>query len=318
MESLSTSSTVRAARSPEAADTLDRQGRPTSPRFVAGVARPHTARLALARSRTTRPFARHLRRAARRLRRAGARPVDGGVDLLLVETDLRHAQRQGRARRASTGAGDGRRAAADDLGARSPMLRAARSPARPSTPSGLGRHASPVGRRQLRAGRREMRPYVAELAAVADCSSSATPTPACPTPLASTTRRPETTGALRRVRRERLGQHRRRLLRHDARSHRGDRRGGRRRRAARAGSAGQCRFSGLEPLVVARTTELLNDRRAHQRHRLRPFRKLIRRTTTTPRSKSRATRCERRRRSSTSTWTRACSTRGGDDAPSST
>ena len=43
-------------------------------------------------------------------------------------------------------------------------------------------------------GAAEMRPYMADLARIADLlTSAAIPTPACPTPSASTTRAPETT-----------------------------------------------------------------------------------------------------------------------------
>ena len=55
--------------------------------------------------------------------------------------------------------------------------------------------------------------------------------------------------------------------------------------------------------------ELHDGRRAHQRHRLEALREADpRRATTTRRSRSRSTRCAAARTSSTSTWTRGCST----------
>ena len=96
-------------------------------------------------------------------------------------------------------------------------------------------------------------------------TSAATRTPGCRTRSASTTSCPaDTAGYLREFADERLGEHRRRLLRHDARSHRGDRRGGRRacrRAASTALDAGRQRivgrastqftqFAGLETLTI--------------------------------------------------------------------
>ena len=78
-----------------------------------------------------------------------------------------------------------------------------------------------------------------------------------------------------RVRHQRLRQHRRRLLRHDAGSHRGDRRRRRRPAAAQPSSTSRPRhlapapqFSGLETLTIRPDVELPDDRRADQRHRL--------------------------------------------------
>ena len=69
------------------------------------------------------------------------------------------------------------------------------------------------------------------------------------------------------------------------------------------------RFSGLEPLDHPAGFELPDDRRAHQRHRVGQVRaphqgRRLRR----PPSRSRSTRCAAAPTSSTSTWTRACST----------
>ena len=117
-------------------------------------------------------------------------------------------------------------------------------------------HARPLSRRrQLRA--RRARDAAVRRGAVAHrrrATSAATRTRACPTRSASTTRRPETTSALvRELRGRGPGQHRRRLLRHDARSHP--------RHRARASSgvaprtppearAASRASRGLEPLVI--------------------------------------------------------------------
>ena len=74
-------------------------------------------------------------------------------------------------------------------------------------------------------GARDMRPYLAELARIADCYVSCYPNAGLPNAFGEYDEQPDETGELAaRVRRQRLRQHRRRLLRHDAGSHRGDRR----------------------------------------------------------------------------------------------
>ena len=81
-----------------------------------------------------------------------------------------------------------------------------------------------------------MRPYLAELARIADCYVSCYPNAGLPNAFGEYDEQPtETGGYLREFADQRLRQHRRRLLRHDAGSHRGDRE--RRRRAAAAAIA---------------------------------------------------------------------------------
>ena len=74
-------------------------------------------------------------------------------------------------------------------------------------------------------GARDMRPYLAELARIADCYVSCYPNAGLPNAFGEYDEQPaETGGYLREFADQRLRQHRRRLLRHDAGSHRGDRR----------------------------------------------------------------------------------------------
>ena len=119
--------------------------------------------------------------------------------------------------------------------------------------------------------------------------------------------RPDRRGA-RGVRRQRAGEPARRLLRHHARAHRRDRRGRRRQAPARRSprSPPALRLSGLEPVTITGRLAVRQRRRAHQHHRLGPVPpphqggRLQR-----PPSRSPASRSRPARRSSTSTWTRA-------------
>ena len=161
-----------------------------------------------------------------------------------------------------------------------------------------------------------MRPYVEELAQRRrHATSAATRTPACRTRFGGYDETPEHDGAAcsSEFARAGLAEHRRRLLRHDAAHIARDRRGGARRRAARA-----CRRS-------SRAAAPLRPRAARHRRRTRNFVNVGERTNVTgsPRvreadpgrrlrrgaRRSRASRSRTARRSSTSTWTRACSTR---------
>ena len=124
-------------------------------------------------------------------------------------------------------------------------------------------------------------------------------------------RRPGGHGAAsRRVRRGRPHQHRRRLLRHHAGAHR-------RHRARRCAASRRAQVAEVKPYAAAvgpgavharAGNPLRQRRRAHQRHRLgqvpqaRHRRRLRARRSRSPASRSRTA-----RRSSTSTWTRACS-----------
>ena len=74
-----------------------------------------------------------------------------------------------------------------------------------------------------------MRPYLAELARIADCYVSCYPNAGLPNAFGQYDEQPADTGGyLREFADERLREHRRRLLRHDAGAHRRDREGGRR------------------------------------------------------------------------------------------
>ena len=133
-------------------------------------------------------------------------------------------------------------------------------------------------------GAKDMAPYIEELSKVAPTRISCYPNAGLPNQFGAYDELPAQTAALLEdFAPTRLGQHRRRLLRHDAGSHRGDR-GGRRASASRRLSERSrrlptfgayrtwidfCgRFSGLEPLTIRPDIELPDDRRADQRHRL--------------------------------------------------
>ncbi len=213
--------------------------------------------------RTGRDLCRGHARAGRRRRRH-----DPGRD------DLRHAEREGGALRGAAGA---RRAASVDLPilspARSPMPPAARSPGRPSRPSGTPiRHARPlVVGLNCALGAKQLRPYVEELARIADTYVCAYPNAGLPNAFGEYDEAAcETAALLRDFADERLRQHRRRLLRDDARAHRAHPRGRRRAAAAQARrrSSRARRLAGLEPLNIGPGQPVRQRRRAHQRHRL--------------------------------------------------
>jgi 5-methyltetrahydrofolate--homocysteine methyltransferase len=133
---------------------------------------------------------------------------------------------------------------------------AARCPARRRGVLELGAHAKPltIGL-NCALGAKEMRPYVEELARVADTYVSAYPNAGCPTRSASTTRRRRPRRILREFADQRAAQHRRRLLRHDAGAHPRDRRGRARRAAARPiPPRARCGCRGLEPLNIGPDT----------------------------------------------------------------
>ena len=139
-------------------------------------------------------------------------------------------------------------------------------------------------------------------------------TPACPTSSASTRRGPEEIGRAYcgELAEARPGQRRRRLLRNDAGAHPRDRRGGRGHPAARAcpTSRRRCACPGLEPLAAHRRTIHASSTSASARTSpARPSSASLimagdyDAALAVARSRSRSV-----RRSSTSTWTRACST----------
>ena len=124
-----------------------------------------------------------------------------------------------------------------------------------------------------------MRPYLAELARIAECYVSCYPNAGLPNAFGEYDEQPAETGELLQdFADQRLRQHRRRLLRHDARSHRARSRerskaspprprptaDGTRRRASRRTRSS----AGLEAADHPPRQQLPDDRRAHQRHRL--------------------------------------------------
>ena len=244
--------------------------------------------------------------AARGLRRRRRRPAPH-------RDDLRHPQRQGRDLRGR----DALRGARPPLAGhhlRHDHRRVRPHAVRPGDRGVLGLGpARPAARRrpQLRARRQGDAPL--HRRAVPDrrlASSPATPTPGCPTPSASTTRRPRRPPTfIAEFADAGLRQPRRRLLRHHARAHRARsprRSTGKPRRDEPPSSQPAMRLSGLEPFTDHRGQPLRQRRRAHQHHRLGEVpqpdqgRRLRHRPQRSPRSRSRTA-----RRSSTSTWTRA-------------
>ena len=263
----------------------------------------------------------HLRRTARGLPRSRRGLIDGGADVLMVETvfDTLNAKAA--------------LFAIDELfearGARLPVMisgtitdrsgrtLSARPPRRSGTRCGtrgrcaiglncaLGAQGPAPARRHAGPGRR--------------CLRQRHPNAGLPNAFGGYDETPEDmAGDAGRVRPRRPAEPGRRLLRHHAGAHPRDRRGRARRAAARAAAAArtrherlprQTRLTGLEPLQITPGNQLRQRRRAHQRHRLGAVQEAdpggpLRRGA----SWSRASRSRAARRSSTSTWTRACST----------
>ena len=128
-------------------------------------------------------------------------------------------------------------------------------------------------------GARDMRPYLADLARIAECYVSSYPNAGLPNAFGQYDELPGRNQRARPgLRHQRLRQHRRRLLRHDARPHRGDRR--RRSTALRRGqleAPTRCRARDLDAPHRALGPRAADDsprhqlpdgRRADQRHRL--------------------------------------------------
>ena len=155
-------------------------------------------------------------------------------------------------------------------------LRAGRSPARPWTAFWNSvRHARPLAvGLNCALGGKQLRPYVQELAGLADTFLSLYPNAGLPNAFGGYDETPpETAGGPRRAGRRRRPQHRRRLLRHEPGAHRAPsprpsgvvRRAGPGRRAAHPpGRPGAARHRPGQPLRQRR--------RAHQRHRLATLR----------------------------------------------
>ena len=197
--------------------------------------------------------------------------VDGGADLLLVETifDTLNAKAAMFALEALF-----------DRGRRLPvMISGTIIDASGRTLSGQTTEAfwnsvahAPAAQRgaQLRARRRQLRQYVQELSRVAPVYVSAHPNAGLPNEFGGYDETPEyMAGVLARVRRARAGEPRGRLLRHDAGAHPRDRR--RRARPAAARSVPRRRRAPSQRARAAhdRSRQLFVERRrADQRHRL--------------------------------------------------
>ena len=210
---------------------------PDRPRFVAGRARPDEPDRLASRPDVNDPGARNVTfdELAAAYHEAARGLVEGGADILLIETIFDTLNAQGRDLRRRGAVRGARRIELPVIDQRHDhrRVRADAVAARPSARSGTA-CATPGRSRSgstARSARGMLRPYVA--GAVAHrrrARSASTRTPACPTRSAATTSTPGDDGSsvLGELRPRGLRQHRRRLLRHDARPHRGDRGGGRR------------------------------------------------------------------------------------------
>ena len=307
---------VAAARlARDAADAAERAD-PGRPRFVAGALGP-TNRTASISPDVGDPAARgrHLGRARGRLPRGGRRSRRGRRRHPAHRDDLRHAQRQGRDLRGRDAVRRARRAAAGDhLGHDRRRLRA--DAVRPDGRGVLAQH--PPRRSARRRAQLRARPEAAPRASRRPVAGRRPPGVGLPE------RRPAQRA--RRLRRDaggdgrrhsasgrpRPAQRRRRLLRHDA---------GRTSRRSRPAVAGLpprpiAEPPRRDPPVRARAgrhpaarQHVRQHRRADQRHRLAQVRPAHRRgAARTRRSTSPASRSPTAPSSSTSTWTRRCST----------
>ena len=216
--------------------TLAEAAEPGRPRYVMGALGP-TNRTASISPEVDDPGARNVTfdELAEAYQEAAEGLIAGGADLLVIETifDTLNAK----------AAIFGVEAAYDAAGDRIPLIISGTiTDASGRTLSGQTveafwtsvTHARPIAvGSQLRPGRAAAaRPHRRPVADRRICRSSPTRTPACPTSSAATTRRPRPRPSSSASSRGTACQHRRRLLRHDARARPGDRRGRRGRAAA--------------------------------------------------------------------------------------
>ena len=237
---------------------------PSRPRFVAGALGP-TNRTASISPDVNDPGARNVtydELVEAYLEQANGL-VDGGADVLLIETifDTLNAKAAIFARRDAV-RGARPPLAGDDLGHDHRRVRA--HPVRPGHRGvlelGAPRPPLLVGL-NCALGAAEMRPYLAEIARIADCFVSCYPNAGLPNAFGEYDEAPDQTAAIvREFADERPGQHARRLLRHDARAHRArwPRWSTASRRACRAERPCACRLSGLEPLTITRDSLFVN------------------------------------------------------------
>ena len=219
---------LRDERRRRAASRARRRATASSPaRSARSTSRSRSARTSTTRRSARTRSTRSRRRYAEQIRGL----VEGGVDLLLLETifDTLNAKAAIAAARET----------APELplwiSSRSSTSPGARSRARRSRRSGSSiEHAEPliVGI-NCSLGAKEMRPYVAELSRIAPCLRSAHPNAGLPNAFGGYDETPEVTSALlREFARGGLPEHRRQLLRLDPGAHARDRRGCARARAA--------------------------------------------------------------------------------------
>ena len=219
----------------------------------------------------------HLRRAASRpMARRSRGLIDGGADLILIETifDTLNAK-AGIVAVEEVFAETGRRLPLMISGTITDLSGRTLSGQTPTAFWYSLRHARPltIGL-NCALGAKEMRAHIAEMSRVADTLVCAYPNAGLPNEFGEYDETPEgMAGDARRVRARRPRQHRRRLLRHDAGPYPRHRRGGRRRAAPRnsrrsrracgcpASSRSSSRHDGVG-------SDLRQYRRAHQRHRL--------------------------------------------------
>ena len=212
-----------------------------------------------------------LRRGVRRLCRADARARRGRRRSVPDRDRVRHAQREGGDRGGPGGrAGGAARRVADGRGSQ----RADALGADGGGVLGLDRARAACWRSAINCslGGRRCGPGWPSWRTSRRCPCGATRMRACRTRSAATTRRRGDRRAAARVRRERARERGRRLLRHDARAHRRDRRSSLRAAPREVpASATLPRFAGLEPFAVEAETGFVDGRGAHERDRLGAF-----------------------------------------------
>ena len=173
------------------------------------------------------------------------------------------------------------------------------------------RHASPVSvGLNCALGAEQMRAHIADMARVCDTLICAYPNAGLPNEFGHYHEGPEEMARhLGEFADDRARQHRRRLLRHDARAHQRDCRGGSRQGAARGAGdeAACCGCRGWSRSRSRRKSPSSTSASAPTSPARRNSASSSPPATTRRRWRSRATRSRTARRSSTSTWTRACS-----------
>ena len=186
--------------------------------------------------------------------------IDGGADLHPDRDDLRHAERQGRrsSRPSEIFAEKGVRLPVMISGTITDLSGRTLSGQTPTAFWNSIRHAKPltIGL-NCALGAAAMRPHLAELSRRRRHASSAPiPMPACPTNSASYDESPESMArADRGLCARGSRQHRRRLLRHDARPYPRHRRGGRPAQAARSVAGAPSRCCGCRAWSRSRSTK---------------------------------------------------------------